>query len=334
MNTQADSVATIESDDAHADVREAIAQLQNGAEEQPEAGEGAARNERGQFSKADGAGEPQTEAGLEVSDADPAPAPVTQPSTAGDAPTSWSPEAKSTWSSIPLASQQAILKREQEINDGGARWSTEKKTYEETLAPLRPASQQYGISEREIIERYIAAENLLKEDPIAGLQWLAQSYGVDLSTMTQTQRVQAQTDPAVSQLFNKFKVLEETIQQSEERRQMEAFESQFSEFAKTHPHFSKVRVTMGKLMQSGEVDSLEAAYDAAVWMNKDTRAELMAAQTPSPAVQKQAQQVAQARRGAISVKGSPGVVGTPAGTKKDYESVEDAARAAFELHRR
>lgn len=336
MDTEAQTAPETgaEGDDVHADVRAAVEALsaknieaeQPAAEPEGDAAQERARNERGQFAK------PAGEADEPVSDADPAEGQVSEPSKASEPPTSWSADAKAEWVKLSPALQQAVLKREGEINEGGQRWSDEKKRYEEVLAPVKALAQRNGVDEREGINRLLAANDYLERDPASAIQWLAQAYGVDLGNLEKAQQDRPRADPAVSQLYQEVNSLKSTLQQREQAEINQTIES----FAKApgHEHFEDVKPLMGHLLSSGQASSLEEAYEKAAWATPSVREKLMAAQTASRGVDartKEQQQAGKAKRAAISVSGSPSLGATPA-VKRDYDTVEDAARAAWEMH--
>ena len=327
---QSAPAAVAESDDVHADVMaafESLQQKEETGEPAPEESAERLRNERGQFAKAEGETPVQTN-----SDADPAAEKPTQPSEAVAPPSSWSADAKAEFAKLPSAVQAAVAKREAEINEGGVRWSEEKRRYEETIAPLRAAAQANGVDEREGLNRLLAADRFLKESPVEAIQWLAQAYGVNLQNMEQTQK-RPQADPLVSQLHQKVSTLEQSLAERE-RQEVEATLAAFAS-APGHEHFNDVKVTMGRLMASGEATTLDEAYERAVWALPSTRQKLLAAQTAVNAEdEKKARERAtaeKARRAAVSVNGSPSLGSNPA-VKRDYDTPEEAARAAWQTH--
>lgn len=342
MNTEAqpDHDGGAVSDDVRADVAAAFASLKDDAPDTTEQAAAAAvddtakadrlRNERGQFAKADDTA--VAEPANTVSDADPAQVTPVQPSPAVEAPKSWSAEAKAEWSKLSPALQQAVLKREGEINDGGARWSEEKRRYEEVLTPLRAAAQRSGVDERTGLNQLLAANDFLERDPRSAIQWLAQAYGVDLSKPADNPSPKPPADPMVVQLHQKVSTLESSLAE----RQRQDTEAQINAFrsASGHEHFDAVKQTMGRLILAGEASDMQDAYDKAVWAVPTIRSQLIAAQTASEAAAKQAREkeaAEKARRGAISVNGSP--ANAVQVQKQDYETVEDAVRAAFSQHR-
>lgn len=318
------------SDDVHADVRAAIESLQT----EPAAADSATdtakadreRNERGQFSqKADA----QLADAKPVPDTDPNEGKVQQPSNAVEAPTSWSADAKAKWSSLDPSIQAEIAKREKDMNDGGQKWSDEKRRYEETLAPVREVAKRNGVDEKEGLNRLLAANDYLERDPAGAIQWLAQAYGVDLANPSATPPARPQADPMVSELHKKVETLESTLQ----AQQYEKLSNHVEQFksAPGHEHFEDVREYMGKLFETGQASTLEEAYETAIWATPSIREKLIAAQTAAQQPRKDQAHLAKAKAGAISVNGSPVANAAPA-QKRDFETTEDAARAAWAQH--
>jgi len=290
-----------------------------------------ARNERGQFIKADGSVDTEAEA-LRVPDADPATDKPDVPSTAIEPPKSWSADVKAEWSKLSPAVQQAVLKRETEINEGGRRWSEEKRAYDEMLSPVRAQAQRAGVDEREGLNRLLAANDYLERDPANALRWLAQAYGVDLNKPQDPSQARPPADPRVTQLHQEVS----TLRQTPEQREAAEAASAINQFASSpgHEHFETVKVKMGQLMGTGQAKDLNDAYEQAIWATPEIRSQLIAAQTAQATEAKRAADRAaadKARRGAISLSGSP--AGTPAVSAKPvYETVEDATRAAWAQH--
>lgn len=331
-------------DNPEADVRAAIAELK--AETPPETAAATTadanppverpRNERGQFIKADGSVDPD-QSPVKVPDADPAKANDPQPSTAAVAPTGWSAEAKAEFGKLSPVVQAAVLKRESEINDGGARWSEEKKTLMGHFEPLRAASEKHKQHPAEVLKHLAAANDYLERDPPAAIAWLAKSYGVDLSKLaatpsSPTPTPQPQPDPVVAELKSKVSQFEQRFQQ-QEQAETNTVIRQFAT-APGHEHFESVKADMGYLMiaakEAGRVLTLDQAYEQAVWANAETRSKLMAAQTAtSEAARKTREATEKARRGAISVNGAPNGGTPPPPAVNPKATVEDDVRSAI-----
>jgi len=291
------------------------------------------RNERGQFIKADGTVDTEAEAATPVPDADQVSEQPDTPSTASGPPPFLSAEAKAEWAKTPSAIQAALIKRDADANEGGRRWSEEKRAYDEMLAPVREQAQRAGVDEREGLNRLLSASAFLERDPANAIAWLAKTYGVDLSKPNDNPKQPAsQPDPQFVQLHQKVQTLEQSIAQRERTEAQSAIQ-QFAS-APGHEHFETVKSAMGQLIASGQAKDLNDAYEKAIWTDPTIRPQLIAAQTASAEAARRAKEketADRARRGAISSNGSPAGAGAPV-PKPEYATVEDAARAAWAKH--
>ncbi len=334
-------------DNARDDVREAIASLkensnssasappsQNAADDSADVSarpgtEGRPRDEHGRFSPKVEAAEPATPP-APVSDADPAQANLVQPSPAVEAPKSWSAEAKAEFGKLTPAVQAAVIKRESEIDQGGQRWSEEKKALLGHFEPVRAASEKHRVHPAEVIKRLADANDYLERDPPAAIAWLAKSYGVDLSQLAANPPTpQPQADPRLAELQSEVSTFKQYVQ----TQQAEQVNSTISSFATQpgHEHFEAVKQDMGYLMiasqQAGRDLSMQDAYDQAVWANPTTRATMLAAQTATASQRATAER---AKRGAISLNGAPSGSMAAAPPRSDPNAtVKDDVRAAL-----
>lgn len=340
--------------DASADVRASIAQLKGEAPPETTADPAAApvadapiaterpRNERGQFIKADGTVDPD-QSPVKVPDADPAkatPDPASQP--AVEAPKGWSAEAKAEFGKLSPAVQQAVIKRESEINEGGARWSEEKKTLLSHFEPVREISEQYKAHPGEVIKRLAAADRFLERDPDAAIRWLAQAYKVDLSQLAATPAAQTPTQPQADPVVAELKSELSSVKQRLEAEDQAKVNSVITEFATAkdatgqplRPHWDAVKEDVGyRLLEAAQRQTaltLEDAYDAACYARKDIRALLTTAQTVVDPQAKAREAAEKARRGALSAHGAPnGAVTPPARPADPNATIEDDVKAAI-----
>jgi hypothetical protein len=247
------------------------------------------------------------------------------------APASWSPAAKASFDKLPPEVQQAVAKREQEIDHGLRRKSEEVKRYEpleQLIAPRRALWAAQGMDEASAIKTLLAAQDLLERDPRQGLEFLARSYGVSLNTAQphqgQPQQAQPAPDshPEIAALKQQFQLLQSQVQTAQTApivSQIEAFQNDPANL-----YFENVRDDMAVLLNNGKASDLKEAYEMACWMRPDIRPLLQTPQ-PSPASVMQ-DKAAKARSAAVSVTGSPGKPPVP----KSNGTIEDDIRAAFE----
>lgn len=254
---------------------------------------------------------------------------------AGVPPTSWSADAKSAWATLPPAIQQAVLKREQEMSSGGRQWSEEKQRYEQSLAPVRERAARHGIDEHEGIKRLIAAQDALDRDPVSGIQWLAQAYGVDLQTMSANPGQARTADPMLQNLLQEVQGIKQTFQQQTEAQAAQTVESFKSSKDASgnplYPHFDDVREEMSDLLERGKAHDLAEAYQKAVWMVDGVRQKLIGEQTSKASqLNNEQQKVDKAKKVAVSIKGNGSAIPAPA--SKTFGSVREAVEDAWRQH--
>jgi len=203
------------------------------------------------------------------------------------APKNWSDDVKKVFDTLPQESQEFMIKRDKEMTSDYTKktqdLAEQRKNIEALDKVLQPARQTIhatGISEPEYISRLLNADNALRTNPKMALRQLAQGYGIDLSTMNEESESWNDPDPQYAQLLqqnqhimselNQFKQqnMQSTVAQTEQT--VEQFSAKTGADGKLmHPHFDKVRVKMGNLIDAGEAKGLDDAYTKAVRLDDD-----------------------------------------------------------------
>ena len=125
------------------------------------------------------------------------------------------------------------------------------------------------------------ADRMLQENPTGAIQNLAQNYGINLEALSQPVEMAQQPDPRLNALQQQVQSLQGYLQQNEARaaqenqaglyNEIESFAHEKDESGDLkHPHFAKLRETMGHLMQSGAVgQDMKKAYTYALRLDDD-----------------------------------------------------------------
>ena len=204
-----------------------------------------------------------------------------------EAPKNWSDDVKKTFDTLPQESQEFMIKRDKEMTSDYTKktqdLAEQRKNIEALDKVLQPARQTInatGIGEAEYISRLLNADNALRTNPKMALRQLAQGYGIDLSSMNEESESWNDPDPQYAQLLqqnqqimselNNFKQqnIQSTVAQTEQT--VEQFSAKTGADGKLmHPHFDKVRVKMGNLIDAGEAKGLDDAYTKAVRLDDD-----------------------------------------------------------------
>jgi hypothetical protein len=238
------------------------------------------------------------------------------------APSSWKPDAQAAFLKAdrgePLTPQEIKIltaeaeKRENDYHKGieGFKTHAQKaRQFEQAIAPYQQTLSQLGMDAPTAINKLLEADHKLRySDPIAKAQYfqnLAQQYGIDLG---QVQNI-PQQDPQTQYLMQQLNELRQTqqmwqnsIQEQERSKANHELES-FATSEKTH--FEAVRGDMADLLESGKAQSLDQAYEMAIWMRPDVRQTLIEQQRiEAQKNYEQQQRTQRAKTASVSVKGS------------------------------
>jgi hypothetical protein len=271
-------------------------------------------------------------------------------------PASWSPEAKAAFLEAPQSVQQAMLKRNEEMEEGQKQWSTKAESFnrlDKVLAPHRDRWALNGVSEDVAVAQLLAAQNMLDTKPYEAIQYLARSYNVDLRRLvapTQGQPANGQQPqgqqfdigqhPVVQQLTQQVQTLTQTLsqrQQAEEAAHTSAVQSEITKFSTDpeHIYFENVRAKVAALLRADGLEGkaspqerLKAAYDEACWATPNVRALMQAAEAKKKA---DAAKVKDAKNASGSVAGTP-IGGKQARNGASSDDLENDIREAVRAH--
>lgn len=212
-----------------------------------------------------------------------------------EAPKNWSDDVKKVFNTLPRESQEFMIKRDKEMTSDYTKktqdLAEQRKNIEaldKVLQPARQNIQATGIGEAEYISRLLNADQALRTNPKMALRQLAQGYGINLSSLEDESESWNDPDPQYAQLLqqnqqimaelNQFKQqnMQSTVAQTEQT--VEQFSTKTDANGNLlHPHFDKVRVKMGNLIDAGEAKGLDDAYAKAVRLDDDLYAEALKA---------------------------------------------------------
>jgi hypothetical protein len=195
-------------------------------------------------------------------------------------PPGWSVQSKAVFDKLPDPVKADIAKREAEVSQGFAKLAEYKP-----LDPYVSMAQNQGTTLPEALERYVAAENLLEQEPINGILWLCQRYNVHPALLLQAIQGPAggpqppQASP-LDPVFGQLQAVNGRLAQIEAEREQfldHQVLSQIEQF-KADPaniYFENVRHDMGRRIKfadlNGEDLSLRDAYNDACWAHPEIR---------------------------------------------------------------
>lgn len=246
-------------------------------------------------------------------------------------PHGWSPAAKAAYAKLPPEVQEAVARREVEINNGFAKLKDYKGLDE--YAEMARAS---GTTLREAFDRYKAAEDLLDQDFRGGVMQLCEMYGVHPMQLAQEfaqmfgggQQPGTQPAPAdpqqalIARELADMKNTVRTLITERERQEREGINTFVQQFAQDKLYFEDVRQDMAHLIRTGQANDLNDAYDKACWMRPDIR-DLLIKERAAP--QEAEARVSKARRASGSLQpGAPAGPSSPSSANSIRAALEDA----------
>jgi hypothetical protein len=311
--------AQLEQPEPHPDVQEIEPQE---PELDSEKSTSPARDEKGRFTAAEKPAEPEG--------AEPAPEPGAR---AVEPPPGFSVQTKAVWDTLPDHVKEDIAKREAEIDAGFKRYTG--------LGKFAEIAERNGRSLGDAVADYWGIEQSLRSNFLGGIEAICQKFGVDQKALTQalSQRYGlngATPDPSQApqpqqQQINPQALINHALERFRAEQSERDAASQIEAFRKdpANRFFENLRPAMQALLAGGQAQTLKEAYDAACWMNPDTRAILQAEQSAAPSPKKAAA-LNQARAAAKAVTGapSPGVKPDQGNSIDQNASVKDIVRAA------
>jgi hypothetical protein len=271
-----------------------------------------ARDERGRFAKSEqeaAEAVKQAEATTQPPEGETPPEATPAPATP---PPGWSVASKAVFDTLPDSVKADIAKREAEVSAGF-------ETYK-GLGEFVSQAKSIGMEPREVIANYQRAEQLLDTDFVGGVAFLCQNYGIHPHQLaqaltgqqqpTQTQAAPTQQADPNAALLQKVQSLEQRIEGERRAKVTSETEAFFSNPAhKYAPNVTDQMITLINGAKSeGRNLSLKEAYDAAVWLNPETRQQLLneqlTARNKAEADKANAAAI-NAKKAAASVTGSP-----------------------------
>lgn len=234
-------------------------------------------------------------------------------------PSSWKPEAKPLFDRIASDPELALIadeieRRETDFHKGLEGYKTKAQfaeSMEKAIAPFQATIASYGVTPDVAVQALFSADHRLRYGPphekAQAFMQLAQDYGIDLNQLPQ----QAQVDPQYASLqteLQQLKAMQHQWMLSQQQAQTQSVMSDIERFSAGKDHFDAVREDMAALLQAGRAESLEQAYEMAIWARPDIRSSLLEQQMKESEQKRRedAQRAAAAAKSAaVQVRGAP-----------------------------
>lgn len=254
------------------------------------------------------------------------------------APQSWSAAAKAEWAKAPDNIRAEVLKREQDMHQALTRHDGELnlgRQMKEVVTPYLATIQAEGGTPVTAVASLLNTAHILRtgtpEQKRAIIINTAKQFNIDIASQEEEY-----VDPTIAQLQREIAQLRELANpQVIENRLRERFEgdrvqSDISAFASdpAHVHFETVKPLMASILNAGQAKDLKEAYDMACMANPQVRSTLEAAKAAELEA-KRKQEIANKKRAASSITGSPAVSSNSKVTNPK-STVEDDLRAVMD----
>lgn len=251
-------------------------------------------------------------------------------------PLSWKKDYHEVWSKADPRLQEYAYQREEQMRRGVEPLLQAKQfadSIQEAINPYLNTITGLGLKPEQAIASLMKADHTLRtSDPDTRYNYfmqLANEYGINLQG-AQPAAAQTGYDPTIFALKNELanvrgEVL--TWKQQQEAAEQAVLANEIDSFAQTAEYFDEVYQEMAKILQSGQAQTLEQAYDKAVWGDKNLRERVLSAQQAEQAAKVAAEKnraAKAARAAAVSVRSAtPGVNTAP--KAKDRRSLLEEA---------
>jgi len=238
-----------------------------------------------------GASEPPADGKATSAASEPAQSSPAQPTRAFDMarpPDTWGKEAQATWAALPLATQQAIAKREQDISKfvGESQPSLNvAKGFEKLLSPYAELYGRLNINPWNHLQSLMAAHSTLvfgsPEQKVQQFRKLALDAGIDISKLAAGQaNADSDSQAHIRALQERIASLEQGVSgvtqafNGNRLAELEAGVNAFAQDTKAHPFWDDVAADIPTVIAQG-ARTLQEAYETAVLRNPVTRGKLL-----------------------------------------------------------
>lgn len=194
------------------------------------------------------------------------------------APKSWQKDRHESWAKIDSETQEYIELREKQMLDGIEQYKNDASFGRSMMAAVTPYKAMLaaqGLDETKAVQTLLNAHYRLtngsSNDKANYFSQLAQHYGLDIGSMTSDQ---TNVDPTIKTMQDRLEQMSSVIEQGRlESKQATSVKitNLVNDFASDdkHPYFDEVADDIVAMIKAGE--TLESAYEKAVWANGVTR---------------------------------------------------------------
>jgi hypothetical protein len=240
------------------------------------------------------------------------------------------------WANLDPELQDALLQRDEDFAKGIEGYKTHAErgqAFEKVVSPYMATIRSLGASPEQAAEELFRSDHTLRygspQQKYAMVGQIFRDYGINPNEAFQfLQNGAPQIDPSIAPVYQELQSLkaqQASFMREQQTREQQALFSEIERAKEGKEHFDAVREDMAALLQANRAESLDQAYEMAIWARPDLRATLL--QQERDNATKTAQSTAQAQRSAaaaVSVKGS-----SPVSTTTQPENLRDLIASQF-----
>ena len=201
--------------------------------------------------------------------------------TVRQAPKSWAKDVHPIWEKIDPKAQEYIEKREKDFLDGLEQYkgaATFARSIQDVLTPYQGLLQSKGLDAPRAIDDMLGAYSRLTQGTVeqrqSALLQVAKNLGIPVPGMQATDPAASPVDPRIQTLEQQFQEIRDAQvrqQQLALQAAQEKANAEVNTFASDpkNAFFDECHEDIVKFIKAG--DSLQEAYDKAVWANPVTR---------------------------------------------------------------
>lgn len=278
---------------------------------------------------------------------DPAATPATEPPAATPkrtfaAPERFSNDAKAVFDTAPEAVKAEVDRMHREMTAGIEKHRAGAEKYE-SIRQFDDMATKSGKQLKDVLGAYVGMEQLLRSNPLRGLEEVCSNIGVSLRQVAEIvlgqtpDQARNQSDQTIRELRQEVATLKQQlggVTSSMQQQQTRSIEDQVTSWAADKPHFELIAPHIAAELQAGAKD-LDAAYEAVLQKHPALAAIAKTAAPPAepdpkPAASSAAAPdlAAQTDKGSKSIKGAPGPGSEPAKSRPSSSIKEALKRAA------
>lgn len=207
-------------------------------------------------------------------------------------PVSWGKDIAKAWTSLSPEIKKQIAKREEDVKVGFNQLNNLAQfgdNFRKAVEPLMPTLQRYGLEPArhaaELMQVHARLALGTPQQKVETFLGLMKQFGLTPDSLVDNAQA-PYIDPQVQSLTTRFEQLQSTQQQllsQQQTREIARITEEVNSFKSKNPHFDTVQDDIARLLETKACQTLQQAYDTAIWANPLVREQLLLEQSKATA---------------------------------------------------